>query len=446
LTSARHSLAEGTTPLRALQIVTAYPRHEGDVITPWLGETLRGLRGEGIEPEVLAPAYRGGGAREVGGIRVFRYRYALPAGLETLTHDETTPDRLARDPAYALLLPGYVAAGCAAAAALQRRRRYDVVHVHWAVPHGVMGWAARAAGARALVTTFYGSELRWAQNRFRPAETFLKTYCRRGTLIAISGATRGALARYTSRPVHVVPYPASLGPTSRPGERDEARRGRGGRPDRHVPNVLFVGRLVKRKGIANLLRAAVGSRIPYRIVLVGFGPEETALRALASELGLGERVELAGRVSEAELSRRYDEADVFVLPATLDERGDTEGLGVVLLEALTHGVPVVATRRGGIPDIVKNGETGLLVEDGDLAGLGRAIDTLLADPDLGRRLAGAGADHVWRQFSVESVAAKLAGLYRTAIADGDRPVDATGRPGAAPPSAPVEPTRKEILP
>ncbi len=404
----------GSSALRTLQIVTAYPRHEGDVITPWLGETLRGLRAEGIEPEVLAPAYRGGGCQEVGGIRVFRFRYAAPAGLETLTHEETTPDRLGREPAYALLLPGYVAAGCLAAAALQRRRRYDLVHVHWAVPHGVMGWAARAAGARALVTTFYGSELRWAENRFRPAARFLKTYCRRGTLIAISTATRRALARYTPRLVHVVPYPASLLPgegTAGGGPGAAGGRGAAG----HVPTVLFVGRLVERKGVFNLLRAAAGSRIPYRVVLVGFGPEEAALRGLASDLGLAGRVELAGRVSEADLSRRYAEADVFVLPATIDARGDTEGLGVVLLEALSHGVPVVATRRGGIPDIVKDGETGLLVEDGDLAGLARAIDTLLSDPELARRLAAAGADHVRREFSVESVARRLAAIYRDAV-------------------------------
>jgi glycosyltransferase involved in cell wall biosynthesis len=178
--------------------------------------------------------------------------------------------------------------------------------------------------------------------------------------------------------------------------------------------VLFVGRLVERKGIANLLRAAAGSRLPYRVALVGFGPEEARLRSLAAALGLADRVEFAGRVSDAELSRRYAEADVFVLPATIDARGDTEGLGVVLLEALAHGLPVVATRRGGIPDIVIDGETGLLVEDGDAAALARAIERLLADPALARRLAERGADHVRSEFGVESVARRLAAIYRAA--------------------------------
>lgn len=394
--------------MRALQIVTAYPRYEGDVITPWLGETLRALREHGIEPEVLAPAYRGGGDPVVGGVRVFRFRYAVPRYLETLTHEETTPDRLARRPAYALLVPAYVIAGCAAAARLQRGRRYDVVHVHWAVPHGPMGWAARAAGARALVTTFYGSELRWAQSRFKPSELFLKAYCRRGTLVAISTATRRELARFTSRRVHVVPYPASLVPREPDGVRP--------RPRGRVPNVLFVGRLVARKGVDRLLRAAAASAVPYRVTIVGFGPQEGGLRDLAARLGLAERVEFAGRVSEADLARRYAEADVFVLPATVDERGDTEGLGVVLLEALAHGIPVVGTRRGGIPDIVLDGETGLLVEDGDVAALNGAIERLLEDPDLAQRLVAAGQAHLRRSFSAESVAGRLARVYRESLA------------------------------
>ena len=443
--------------MKVLHVVTAWPRHEGDVITPWLAETLRALRAEDVDCEVLAPAYRGGGARLVGGIRVFRFRYAWPRRLETLTHDEATPDRLARNPALALLLPGYVGAGCVAAARLQRGRHYDVVHVHWAVPHGLMGLAARAAGARALVTTFYGAELRWAESRFPPGRAFLKLYCRRGTLVAISSATRGALARYTARPVHIVPYAAALEPLPEaaaqagpPGERAPEQNGAPA-PD----TVLFVGRLVARKGLPNLLHAAARSRVPYRVAIVGAGPEEARLRDLTSALGLGARVEFTGRVERGELARRYARADVFVLPATLDERGDTEGLGVVLLEALAHGVPVVATRRGGIPDVVKDGETGLLVEDGDLDGLARAIDRLLEDRALAERLTRQGREHLQRCFSAASVAGRLARIYREAVemeggaggrasagaaagADAPRPAEAVSRgPASAPQGGPA---------
>jgi glycosyltransferase involved in cell wall biosynthesis len=387
--------------VKVLHVVTAWARHRGDVITPWLAETLRGLEREGIRSEVLAPAWRGGGAEETDGLRVHRFRYAWPAGLERLTHEETTPDRVARNPAWALLLPGYVAAGSAAAARLQRRRRFDVVHVHWPVPHGLAGLAAVRAAPAALVTTFYGAEIRWAERAFPPARAFLKWYCRRGTLVAISNATRRALERYTSRPIHVVPYPAALAPAAA-GE----RRGGGG--------VLFVGRLVRRKGVDGLIRAAAGSPRPYRVTVVGFGPEEAALKALAARLGLAGRIEFAGRVDDAELARRYAAADVFALPATLDERGDTEGLGVVLLEALAHGVPVVAAGLGGITDIVEDGVTGLLVPHDDPAALDAAIRRLLDDPALAAHLARAGGERVERRFGVAAVARALARLYREA--------------------------------
>ncbi|HEY7530276.1 MAG TPA: glycosyltransferase family 4 protein [Gemmatimonadota bacterium] len=391
--------------MNALHVVTAWPRHAGDVITPWLAETLRGLEREDVHCEVLAPAWRGGGARESGAIRVHRFRYAVPAALERLTHEETTPDRIARNPAWALLLPGYVAAACAAAARLQRRRRFDVVHVHWPVPHGLVGLAAVRAAPAALVTTFYGAEIRWAERAFPPARAFLKWYSRRGTLIAISTATRRALARYTARPIHVVPYPAALAPAP-----SAERRGGGG--------VLFVGRLVRRKGVDGLIRAAAASPRPYRVTVVGFGPEGPALRALAADLGVSERVEFTGRVGDDELARRYAAADLFVLPATLDERGDTEGLGVVLLEALAHGVPVVAAAVGGIPDVVEDGVTGLLVARDDPPALDAAIRRLLDDRALAGRLAAAGRARVAERFGVEAVARELARLYRAAAPAG----------------------------
>ncbi|MGH7541970.1 MAG: glycosyltransferase, partial [Gemmatimonadota bacterium] len=131
--------------MKVIHIATAFPRREDDPITPWLGTLLLSLRDRGLEVEVLAPAYRGSRTHRWHGLTVHRFRYA-PRGLETLTHDETAPDRLRHRPAYALLLPSYLAAGCLAAARLGARRP-DVVHVHWPMPHALAGTALRAASA-----------------------------------------------------------------------------------------------------------------------------------------------------------------------------------------------------------------------------------------------------------------------------------------------------------
>jgi glycosyltransferase involved in cell wall biosynthesis len=394
--------------VRILHVVTAWPRDPEDVITPWLTTLAEKQAARGHAVDVLAPAWRGRrtpqkGSGAGGGLSVRRFRYA-PARWERLTHEETVPDRLQRHPAYALLVPGYLAAGVGAAARLGRAREYDVVHVHWAVPHGVAGWAAaRAAGGAALVTTFYGAEIRWAEKRFPPARAFLRWYCRRSRLVAISESTRAMIAPYAGdRPIEVIPYGVPLPPSEElPPEASGP------------PRILFVGRLVARKGVDRLLEALALLRDrPWRLEIVGFGPERDPLERRAAELGLADRTAFLGRVSNAELVAAYRRATCFVLPATLDERADTEGLGVVLLEAMSYGVPVIATRRGGIVDIVDAGSTGLLVED-EPAALAGGIAALLDDPERRRVLGRAGRARVRERFGWDSIVDRLEAVYRS---------------------------------
>src|SRR3989441_10791612 len=144
--------------MRILHIVTAFPRFPNDIISPWLVEMLKRLRAAGHDVEVLAPAYRGGGNHEFDGIPVHRFRY-FPARWEDLTHDQATPDRLRRSLRYKIMPLVYVLGGVWAAWRLGRRRRYDVVHVHWPLPHARFGGAARRAGGARRGTPRDGAEL-----------------------------------------------------------------------------------------------------------------------------------------------------------------------------------------------------------------------------------------------------------------------------------------------
>ncbi len=398
--------------MKILHVVTAWPRDPEDVITPWLVTLAEKQAARGHDVDVLAPSWRGLGDQRGTGYAVRRFRYA-PARWERLTHEETVPDRLQRHPAYLALVPEYLGAGVAAAWRLGHRRGYDVVHVHWAVPHGLAGWAAARAARASLVTTFYGAEIRWAERRFPPARAFLRWYCRRSRLVAISESTRAMIAPYAEgRPVTVIPYGVPL-PEEEPGM--EVRREPGARAEPSgPPRILFVGRLVARKGIDRLLEAvATIADREWRLEIVGFGPERDPLEGRAAELGLSDRVEFLGRVSSDELVAAYRRAACFVLPATLDERADTEGLGVVLLEAMSYGVPVVATRRGGIVDVVEDGRTGLLVED-EPAAIARAVAAVLDDPARGRALGIAGRASVRERFGWDSIVDRLDAVYRSA--------------------------------
>ena len=397
--------------LRILYIVSAYRRNEADVITPWLTRTIHLLGRRGISVEVLAPSYRGLGDQVVDGVRVHRFRYA-PHDWEDLTHDQTAPDRVREKPAYLALVPGYVAAGSLAAARLARSGRFDLLHVHWPIPHGVLGLAAKRASGLPLVSTFHGVELTWTARKMPFLLPFLRHLIRASDAVtANSSHTERLIREAVERPVVRIPFGAALEPTSdAPAER--ARREPGS-----PFCLLFVGRLVQRKGLPHLLDALelMPSGRPVELDIVGDGPDREALERRAGELGLGDRVRFRGFVADSELSRFFAAADAFVLPAVEDDKGDVEGLGVVLIEAQAHGVPVIASASGGIVDIVRHEQTGLLVPPGDPGELAAAITRLAADAPLRERLARAGREHARATFSWDAIIDRLVDVYRTLV-------------------------------
>jgi glycosyltransferase involved in cell wall biosynthesis len=145
--------------------------------------------------------------------------------------------------------------------------------------------------------------------------------------------------------------------------------------------------------------------------VVGHGNMTEQWKRLAGELGLGETVTFHGAVSQEALARHYAVADAFVLPAIVDERGDTERLGVVLVEALTFKTPVVASDLGGIGDVIQRERTGLLVPEKNPAALARAITRVLRDRELAESLAEGGLRHARGYFDWGQITRRLLGIY-----------------------------------
>lgn len=430
--------------MRVVHVVTAFPRHADDPITPWLVELVRRQRDEGLDASVFAPAYRGGPSAPAGslerfaGIPVRRFRYA-PAALETLTHDETVPDRLRRAPWQALLLPPYLLAGILAARRLGARERPDVVHVHWPMPHALFGAALRSGSGRrsAVVCSYYSVEIHWIRSKLPFLVPFLRWTARTADAVtAISSSTAAAVRELVERPVAKIPYGAATadGSGEATAERAALAPPTGDRPVR----ILFVGRLVERKGVEVLVRAVAlgagaddGVRFarPVELRIVGAGEWEPRIRDAVGAAGLpvteagdaeprgaaDARVVFLGRLSDAALRREYAEADVFVLPAVRDAKGDTEGLGVVLLEALRFERPVIGSEIGGIPDIVRHEQTGLLVPPGDPAALARALARLIDDPAAARELGRRGRAYATDAFGWEGVVRATTGAYEEAM-------------------------------
>ena len=169
--------------------------------------------------------------------------------------------------------------------------------------------------------------------------------------------------------------------------------------------VLFVGRLVPEKAPDVVLRAVAAVAGPVEVVLVGQGPLREKLDALVAELGLGDRVRLVGAVGQDELPAWYRWADVFCLPS------HAEGVPVVLMEAMATELPVVTTRIAGIPELVADGHSGVLVEPGDPVAVTAALDGLAADPVRRRTLGAAARRTVVDQFTPAPNARRIAALF-----------------------------------
>src|SRR2546423_5565511 len=389
--------------VRILHVVTAFPTTEQDVITPWLVELLKRLRAAGHDVEVFTSAYKGRGDQVFAGIPVHRFRYFF-APWENLTHEETAPDRMERSLLYRLMPLPFVLAGMFAIWRLARRERYDLIHVHWPLPLALFGWAAQRAHPAPLVTTFYGVELRWVKSSLKFLKRFVAWSARRSDpVVAISSYTAAELRELADVPVEVIPYTAALPPDSPARAAAPAARS----------TILFVGRLVERKGVVYLLEALAKLQTPARLEIGGDGAERARPEGLARRLAVPDPVVFLCKLPDPDLHPADQAADVFVLPSTLDARGDTEGLGVVLLEAMHYGVPVIASRVGGIVDIVAHNESGVLVPPGEPAALATAIDRLLSDRALARRYGEAGKERLRLEFSWDAITKRWDTLYRS---------------------------------
>jgi colanic acid/amylovoran biosynthesis glycosyltransferase len=332
---------------RVVHLTTSYPRHEGDFAGRFVADLVRGLARH-VDVSVLAP----GGYRDFG-----------------LAYGRGLVGNLRRRPWLAPLLVVSMIRAVRRAAG-----RRDLVHAHWLAAGAICVLARRR-----FVLTLHGSGTagRFADLELarRHPRLFGFVVRRAEVVIGVSDALAEAARRCGARDVRTIPNGVDM-PTRTADEAEPAE-------------VLFVGRLSPEKGIAELVAATEG----MNLVVAGDGP----LRHLVPEA--------LGFVPHDELGTLYDRAAVVVCPSY------REGLPLCVLEAMAHGKPVVASAVGGIPELVEDGVTGLLVEPGDVAGLRAAIERLLADPMLRRRLGRAARARVAERCSWERVTTATVAAY-----------------------------------
>jgi glycosyltransferase involved in cell wall biosynthesis len=269
--------------------------------------------------------------------------------------------------------------------AVRRHRCPLVVTVHCSVGHTLTGNSPRERLLRSLGGFLERATLRRAD-----------------AVIVLTERTVAALRTDGVDPQRVVPIPSGFEPALFEGPGDDPFPGAG------RPRIGYVGRLAAQKR-ADLLVTAFGRmREPADLVVVGDGPERARVQRLVRESPAADRITLTGFVEHSAVPAVLRSLDLLVLPSAYEE------MGSVLVEAMVAGLPVVASDVGGIPEVVRHGETGLLVPPGDVSALTEALDRLVADPGLRARLA-AGARARSSGYSWPHLAARVSGVYRRVL-------------------------------
>lgn len=398
---------------KLLVLTSTFPRWTGDSEPAFVFDLSKRLQ-DWYSVLVLAPHGPKLKRREfLHGVEVVRFRYCFEPW-ERLAYQGGILAALKTRRWTALLLPLFLWSELMAAARLIRREPIALIHAHWLLPQGLLALIARRLAGRSIpvLCTSHGGDLYALRD---PFSTALKRWALRRLdgLSVVSRAMRETVLKLHRRvPVlEVIPMGVDLEGSFTPAPGPAAQRTR---------TILFVGRLVEKKGLRFLLEAfgriqdeqlGQGEQHPWELHVVGSGPLRAELERLALRLGVAARVRFLGGVENRRLPDLYRRAAMAVFPFVVGSDGDREGFGLVLVEALGCGCPVIAGDVPAVRDTITHGETGLLVPPGDAAALAVAIRRLIADPDLGRRLAQAGRERVRIRFDWRVIASRYHALF-----------------------------------
>lgn len=398
---------------KILVLTTTFPRWRGDTDPPFVFELCRRLAGN-FDVTVLAPHFPGSASEEnMDGIRVVRFRYFFEPW-EKLAYGSGGGilARIRINPLWGLLVPFLVAGQILATLRMLRRQRFDLIHAHWLVPQALTAVIARALSGRRipLLATAHGGDLYGLRGRLMDRiRRFVFNRSAAVTVVSCVMAEDLVGAGVPREKVRVIPMGTDLTKMFCPGP-----------VSRNAKQVLFVGRLVEKKGCRYLIEAwpkMMAKEAEARLLIVGDGPERKWLEKLAEELKVGASVRFLGALPQASLPDLYRSSAVVVFPSIVGRGGDREGFGLVQVEALGCECAVVVTDLPAMRDIVKDGETGLVVRRESSEEIAVAILQLLNDLQLNRLLGKNGRRYVVERFEWEKIAENYYRLIDSTIDD-----------------------------
>jgi len=385
-------------------MTSTYPRWSGDATPDFIERLVENTEQAHERTYVLAPhAARAKHYETIGRRRVIRYRYSVPATTQNITYDGGGVDKVKINALYGIKLVLLMASQTAYALWLVIFRRIEVINAHWIVPQGFIAIVVKLITGTPVVVSVHGGDVQSLNGKIMRA--FKRFVLRRADAVIVnSSATRAECKKiYAEREYKIIPMGVDF--TQFTPRQPSSQLQQKYQLNSKETTFLFVGRLAKVKGTNYLIEAAqrlVADGVAFKLLIAGDGPLKSEIEAFIAKHNLSRRVQCIGWIDKRDLNALYSSVDVLVGPSV------HEAQGLVFAEALASGTPVIASRVGGIVDIVKDGHNGFLVPVGDVEGLVERMKTLATQPKLLAKFKANTRSGVEEKYSWQNVATQYA--------------------------------------
>lgn len=391
--------------MKILVLTTTFPRWINDSTPTFVYDLSKRLQENGVEIVILAPHHEGAKKYEIlDGIKIYRFPYFYPAKYQGLVYDGGILSNLKRSHLAKIQIPLLFLSELFYSLKIIRKEKIDLIHSHWIVPSGLIGVICKKLFKIRHITTAHAGDVFTIKNSkyFTKISSFILRNSDKITANSIY--TKDAILSIENKiknNVEIIPMGVDMS-IFNPKWRDRDFKINFG-----AKYIIFsVGRLVDKKGIKYLISAMKYITKEFsdtKLIIGGSGPNRKYLEILTKKLGLNDKIIFTGYIKNSELPFYFASSDVFVLPSIVTREGDTEGLGIVLLEAMASGTPVIGSNVGGIRDIIEDNKTGFLTKPRNPEDIANKIVKLLQDEKIRHFFSMEGLKLIEDKFSWEIV-------------------------------------------
>jgi len=397
---------------KVLVTATTFPRYKDDTEPSFVFELCKQMKKDYEQIALVPSSPVSEDEEEIEGIKIRRFRYFLKKYQKLCYEGGILPNMkksfLARIQAPFLVIAEFFAVRKAV-----KNDKIKLIHAHWILPQGFIAYLIKKLYKVPYIATAHaGDVFPLKKGVFRKiAQLTIKNA---DFVTANSTYTKNVLLdiypELNPKKTAIIPMGVDFSTFNKSKKSISLRY-------KYKINgelLLTVGRLAEKKGIKYLIEAMPLVLREYpeaKLIIIGDGPEKQSLLRLSGMLNLNENIIFLDKMPSKELPRYYASADIFIGPSIITESGDTEGLGVVFLEAIASGTPAIGSNVGGIPDIIKDNETGLLVEQKNPEELSKKINYLLRHKQIRETLAKEGRLFIEKNYSWQNIGKRFKAVY-----------------------------------